>query len=1473
MTAVFPREAFPSLHLLQDRHAELVKAVGKGLNEPANRSVVKQFVFDCIETGRVIPTPNDRSAIQALTTFWVSRLERSNEASQERVEFDDVLLQEFDQAVFDELVIGPVEIWLSSLDRREKDVAKRLILRLVQLQENSEFETIRRGVGFLDGLDPRDVAETLLDDFLERGVIRKAHQPDGHVEYSIVGLSYLKNWSELTAWLASRQEFRIKATRASANASQNVVMKSSGPIVQFFSRLRARAVKAGAWMQTSVPFLARFSNVVAVPEPMEENEFEEAMSYMDKNSAELKYLYLLRQMTQQALEVSQERVFALSIVALFLSILGGIAVWQYRLANHARAITSRAVESMRLQSTFLQQEATEEQFVQNPTDVIGHGKLTLESLQQNGKVLHTAGNESTLAEKLRASVTSSIDNAELQHANIIDKVLARNATQAEEGTKDSHSLKENSSMKAAITTEGDTHKAAISNDGFVVVRGEMIPESKKLRIQFLHWKGNKWEAVVEELFDHFTNEKFSMDLFRHKASDIATVRFETEDQLILFECTHDGKIRELRNPLAQYPDASQLPPGSVPRLSPDGSLVGLVQELVTESGEVRSKIHIASLAEPHRNAPALAYPIEGRVRDMALTSIATSHDNSSPSVDRKLLTMVVEKTVAPDQDKQVQWLIQQVEIQGDHSGLVEKTPIEIECDETEYIALLAVCESNPELAFVSLGPNLGSWLMRNGKLESVLDKHNAMTQSAVSIAKFNESGDYLAIALANGRVLAWELNNGQSQVPPVAWTLKEFSSQSNETWTNWNWDHKELVFWLTFSPDGKYLATGSRDKNIHIYDLHEGRREIPPMVHSATVASVRFRDDGSLVASVGKSCDIITWQLPLDELQPAAITVQAEHVIAAQALSDDGQIVVAGGSVRGLNGWMRAWSTKDGKSLSKTIYHSEPVVQVSLMGDIIGTLGSQGTVQLYRTDGKRLVTQRWESAQSFAVWRNQTEARMAIVTTKLKDQKASPSEVKVFRILGLDTSDATFEEIKSFRVYPKLLTRVQFAPNGSRLVAFSPFGSVVTAEIDGATDDVLEVKRDRASKDSQAHTEVVTHCEFDPSSLKLLTASDDDTAIVWSLKEAVWQPNLLDVDIQLSRHTHDTKDPPIILKHTANINFAQFNPRGDSVVTCSGDGRAILWQGQADTYFPLIEIDSRSKNKGTSFCQFLDDRYLVVSWRDGTIRVCDTFHFDLRIEEAEPWFFRGRQVFSQRRSPGTTLVSKQDHSGGIVVASVETSRIVFTRIQTPMDRIANPSSDHEGILNKPPRVAAPSQSEDEIYRWHRNEFAQADLGKRSGLFAAQWHLERLNRRAESLSWELEIKKVIVKAKGKQGDTAKTSLKEAEAEIVALAKKIGESSPNYVDCLLAIGRLGDDFGIQDDDTKQKLRDTVTEIKKTNPDNWYARNLLIDQSIKEGNIAEASQELESLQNEVRSKNPDAPIPSKLRSIQKQISPMKK
>ncbi len=70
------------------------------------------------------------------------------------------------------------------------------------------------------------------------------------------------------------------------------------------------------------------------------------------------------------------------------------------------------------------------------------------------------------------------------------------------------------------------------------------------------------------------------------------------------------------------------------------------------------------------------------------------------------------------------------------------------------------------------------------------------------------------------------------------------------------------MYSVAYSPDGKCLASGSRDKTIKLWDVTTGNERATLKGHTGPVLSVNYSPDGRTLASVSLDKTIRLWEFP-----------------------------------------------------------------------------------------------------------------------------------------------------------------------------------------------------------------------------------------------------------------------------------------------------------------------------------------------------------------------------------------------------------------------------------------------------------------------------------------------------------------------------------------------------------------------------------------------------------------------------------
>jgi WD40 repeat protein len=156
--------------------------------------------------------------------------------------------------------------------------------------------------------------------------------------------------------------------------------------------------------------------------------------------------------------------------------------------------------------------------------------------------------------------------------------------------------------------------------------------------------------------------------------------------------------------------------------------------------------------------------------------------------------------------------------------------------------------------------------------------------------------------------------------------------------------HQGDVRCVAFSPDGAWVASGSRDNTLRLWRVSSGRTVAAIKAHSDGVWSLAFSPEGTLLASGGGDHLIRLWHPASGEL----IQVLAGHGSTVQHLvfSPDGRTLASAG---GFDRTIRLWDVATGQAMDTLTAHADAVLCVaySPSGDRLVSAGYDGVLQLW----------------------------------------------------------------------------------------------------------------------------------------------------------------------------------------------------------------------------------------------------------------------------------------------------------------------------------------------------------------------------------------------------------------------------------------------------------------------------------------------------------------------------------------------
>ena len=121
-----------------------------------------------------------------------------------------------------------------------------------------------------------------------------------------------------------------------------------------------------------------------------------------------------------------------------------------------------------------------------------------------------------------------------------------------------------------------------------------------------------------------------------------------------------------------------------------------------------------------------------------------------------------------------------------------------------------------------------------------------------------------------------------------------FDVSSGKVSQSWKDRHEDAVLSLDFSPDGKRLASGASDKIAKVTEVATGKQVNLFEGHTHHVMSVDFRADGRVLATAGADGVVMTWDMNLGE-RKKKIEGWTKEVTSLQYIGATNQLITAAG--------------------------------------------------------------------------------------------------------------------------------------------------------------------------------------------------------------------------------------------------------------------------------------------------------------------------------------------------------------------------------------------------------------------------------------------------------------------------------------------------------------------------------------------------------------------------------------------------
>jgi WD40 repeat protein len=452
--------------------------------------------------------------------------------------------------------------------------------------------------------------------------------------------------------------------------------------------------------------------------------------------------------------------------------------------------------------------------------------------------------------------------------------------------------------------------------------------------------------------------------------------------------------------------------------------------------------------------------------------------------------------------------------------------------------------------------------------------------SMVYDVSYSPDGKTLASGSYDGTVKLWDVGTGKELK-----TLK---------------GHRGEVNSVSYSPDGKTLASTSWDNTVKLWDVGTGKELNTLKGHQSAVMSVSYSPDSKTLASGSVDYTVKLWDVVTGKEFKTLKAYQGK--VYSVSYSPDGKtLAMASG-----DNTVKLWDVGTGKELNTLKGHQNGVYSVSFSpdGKTLASASSDNTVKLWDVGtGKELNTLKGHQDSVYSVSYSPDGKTLASASVD--------KTVKLWDVV-------TGKELKTLKGHQAEVLSVSFSPDGKTLASASRDKTVRIWE-------VINSKETPISQPLRGHEGGVWAVAFSSDRNQIVSGGPDKTLRIWdadtgktirtlqghtdSVRALAYSPDgkyIVSGSYDKTLRLWDAETGKAIRTfpgHKYSVMSVAFSPDGKRIVSGSSDKTLRLWDAQTGKAIATL---SGHTDKVFSVAFSPDGKRIVSGGRDSTLRLWDT---------------------------------------------------------------------------------------------------------------------------------------------------------------------------------------------------------------------------------------------------------------------------